>query len=154
MKPVNDPAPTSDAFVHTFHPGNHPKQAAMRPTTLHMRSIQMSITTQRILCESVISLAQAARRLPGTRENQRVHPSTILRWITRGTRTLDGRTVRLEGCRCGYRWVTSVEALDRYTSTLTDASTPNASHPPGPQSPPAHRRAQAKTDKRLDELLS
>ncbi len=106
-----------------------------------------------ILRETVISLAQAAARLPGTRANQRIHPATILRWIVRGTRTPDGRHVRLEGCRCGYRWVTSTEALDRYTTTLTDAS--NTSTPPAPtRSPAARRRSLAATDKALDVALA
>jgi len=94
--------------------------------------------SDQILSESVLSLAQAAARLPGTRANNRIHPSTILRWILRGTRTPDGRLVRLEGCRCGFRWVTSAEALSRYVTALTPVT---SSDPlPALRSPAQRRR--------------
>jgi hypothetical protein len=109
-----------------------------------------------ILQETVISLSQAAARLPGSRGSGRTHPSTILRWVTRGTPLPDGTRIRLEGVRCGSRWCTSVEALARYTAVLTAASAPTDTQPaqPIPRSPAQRRRASDIAARRADELLA
>jgi hypothetical protein len=69
--------------------------------------------------EKRISLIQAAALLPPGRGSQRVHPSTLARWIHRGVRAPDGKRVRLEALRCGARWTTSAEALRRFAQALT-----------------------------------
>jgi len=68
----------------------------------------------RLLSETMISLAQAAKLFPPTRRNKAVHVSTILRWILDGS-----RGVRLEAVRAGSRWITSVEAVSRYLADST-----------------------------------
>jgi hypothetical protein len=72
-----------------------------------------------ILLEETLTLAQAAAWLPGGRGAKQAHLSTVWRWITEGARRPDGRTVHLEACRLGSRWVTSVEALGRFCTRLT-----------------------------------
>jgi len=72
--------------------------------------------------ENPVSLSQAARRLPPFRSDRPVHPATIWRWITEGVRLRDGSRVRLEALRIGGRFVTTVEALDRFAKRQT----PNA----------------------------
>jgi hypothetical protein len=67
-----------------------------------------------LLDETLISLAQAARLFPPTRQDKAVHVSTILRWILRGV-----RGVRLEAARAGGRWITSREAVARFVAALT-----------------------------------
>jgi hypothetical protein len=64
--------------------------------------------------ETLLSISQAARLLPPGREGKPVHPSTVLRWILAGS-----GGVRLEARRMGSRWVTSREALDRFSAALT-----------------------------------
>ena len=68
--------------------------------------------------EPLITLAQAASRYPGHRGSARLHPSTLTRWILKGVRAIDGRTVRLQALRCGCRWLTSEAALARFAMAL------------------------------------
>jgi Protein of unknown function (DUF1580) len=65
--------------------------------------------------ETPLTLTQAARLVPLTRLDRPAPVRTILRWILHGV-----RGVQLEAVRIGGRWVTSPEALERFTSTLTD----------------------------------
>jgi hypothetical protein len=61
-----------------------------------------------------LGVAEAARRFPPARADRPCHPATVTRWMLHGVRTRDGRTVRLEGVRCGGRWVTSEAAIERF----------------------------------------
>ena len=72
-----------------------------------------------LLNESIVSMAQAARRLPPFRSDRPVSPTTIWRWLTVGVRLPDGTKLKLEGLRLGGRWVTSVEALTRFAQRQT-----------------------------------
>jgi len=65
----------------------------------------------RLLVEDMISLAEAARRLPG-----KPHPATISRWQRHG---LKGK--KLETVVVGGRRYTSVEALSRFIDATTRA---------------------------------
>jgi hypothetical protein len=64
--------------------------------------------------EKPLSLAQAAKLIPPTRQDKGVHASTLVRWILHGP-----RGVRLEAARLGGRWITSPEALERFSAALT-----------------------------------
>jgi hypothetical protein len=68
--------------------------------------------------ESLLSLDQAAKRLPAGRRGRPVSLSCVLRWILDGVVTPHG-LVRLEGIRMGGRWLTSVEALERFARAQT-----------------------------------
>jgi len=85
--------------------------------------------------ETLLSLPQAAKRLPSYRGDRPVSVSCIMRWILAGVPTAAGR-VHLEAVRLGGRWLTSVEAIDRFAA----AQTPDqASLPHFPRSLPARR---------------
>ena len=75
--------------------------------------------------ETAISTAEAAARVPSFRPGCRTHVATIHRWILHGV-----RGVRLEAVRLGGRWVTTVEALDRFARALTAASIGDAQAAP------------------------
>jgi hypothetical protein len=66
-----------------------------------------------------LTLSQAAKSLPPGRNSRPVHLATILRWITTGTRSPNGETVRLQAVRMGCRWLTTREWLDAYARKLT-----------------------------------
>lgn len=61
----------------------------------------------------VLSITQAARFYP-----RKTHSSTIIRHITKGIKTPAG-VVKLEATRIGGRWVTTREAIDRFSERLT-----------------------------------
>lgn len=86
--------------------------------------------------EPLISLSQAATKFPGHRGANRLHTATITRWILRGVKAPDGRTVRLQAVRGGHRWLTSEQALARFlaalTPTATSLGTVNAEITPSP----------------------
>jgi hypothetical protein len=69
--------------------------------------------------ETILSIPQAAKRVPSQRNGAPTHASTVLRWILKGV-----KGVRLEGARMGGRWVTSVEAMQRFSAELTKAKLP------------------------------
>ena len=87
--------------------------------------------------EKAISLRDAARLLPPARQNKGVHSSTLTRWISRGL-----RGVHLEAHRIGGRWVTSREALERFSQALTTQHRRPSPRPssPSPQVEMAVRR--------------
>lgn len=74
--------------------------------------------------ETSCFVADLPRYLP-KRRGRPVHISTIMRWINHGVKGPDGRLVRLEAVRMG-GWVTSLEAVSRFTAALTPAITPHA----------------------------
>lgn len=75
-----------------------------------------------LLQENLLTLAQAAKSLPKF-NGKRVACSTVYRWIVYG---LEGR--KLEALRIGRRYMTSLEALDRFFRGLGDL-------PPKPRRP-------------------
>jgi hypothetical protein len=66
----------------------------------------------------MLSLAQAARMLPPGRRGRPVTLSCVLRWVLDGVKTPAGR-VRLEAIRIGGRWITSIEAFERFAARQT-----------------------------------
>ena len=72
--------------------------------------------------EPLISLSKAAKQFPGHRENGHLNASTILRWIILGCLSIGGRRIKLEAVRLGSRWVTSNEAIARFTAALNDVA--------------------------------
>jgi hypothetical protein len=97
--------------------------------------------------ETPLALAVAAKLVPPGRNGKRCHLSTLLRWIVKGARSPDGRTVRLEAARLGSRWVTSREALQRFSEALTPALSDT---PTSPRSPTTRRRASERAAERLE----
>jgi hypothetical protein len=79
----------------------------------------MSTTPSDLLSESLIRLHEVARRLPPHRGGRPVSFSCVLRWITKGIPGPDGQRVKLEAVRVGSRWLTSTEAIARWSERLT-----------------------------------
>ena len=101
--------------------------------------------------ETLLSLAQAARKLPGGRAGKSLDPSTVWRWCTIGIRR-DGQIVKLESARLGGRFVTSVEALQRFSDALgADFTNEAQSTPPLPRTPTKRRAASEQASRRLEE---
>jgi Protein of unknown function (DUF1580) len=84
-----------------------------------------------IFSESSISIGEAAKLFPGRRPGKTLNFSTIWRWIRGGIRTRSGQVVRLEACRLGARWVTSREAIARFSARLTRSAASSAIATPG-----------------------
>ncbi len=107
-----------------------------------------------IIGGDALGLGAAARLLPAHRGEGRASPSTVWRWITTGTRTADGRTVRLEASRVGGRWLTSRGAMTRYMTALTSpASTDNDSKQERTRSDSQRQRASIAAANKLDGFL-
>jgi hypothetical protein len=71
-----------------------------------------------ILSEQVLSFPEAARRVPSFRQDKPTNTLTIHRWATIGIKTPQG-IIKLEAVRLGGRWLTSVEAINRFSHLLT-----------------------------------
>lgn len=91
--------------------------------------------------ENLISLREAARRLPG-RRGRGVHIATVYRWAQSGV-----AGVRLEVLRLGGQLVTSVESLQRFAEQLSKSS--DCEQLRSRRSP---KKASARAGKVLDEL--
>jgi hypothetical protein len=103
--------------------------------------------------------APAARKVPpfryetgpdGQPKPIPTHPSTIVRWITKGVKVKGeggkARIVRLEAVRLGGRWLTDDEALARFAERLT----PTFSGDDAPsRSPSSRSRAAEAADRAL-----
>jgi hypothetical protein len=66
-----------------------------------------------------LGLAEAARRFPPFRAGRPVNPSTVFRWATLGVSRAGGARLRLEAARVGGRWLTSVQAIERFIRAQT-----------------------------------
>jgi hypothetical protein len=100
-----------------------------------------------------LSLSAAGRLFPGHRGGESVDPSTVFRWVTRGTRTAGGQTVRLEAVRVGGRWLTSRGAVARFVSALTSAAEPTSTAPLAtPRTTASRTRAAEKAAAKLKAM--
>ena len=67
------------------------------------------------LTETALTLSQAAMTLPRLRRNRPVHSSTLWRWARHGIRGHRLEVVKVGGTAC-----TSIQALQRFFSKLSD----------------------------------
>lgn len=112
-------------------------------------------SSSRLLQESLISLAQAGRRFPRTRPGRSPNPtpSAIWRWVREGVRAADGRRIQLEAILVAGRWLTSLEAIERFVMAQQPATAtgePASPDLPTPLSPAARRRAAEKAGLELE----
>jgi Protein of unknown function (DUF1580) len=120
----------------------------------------MSVTPaagSRLLQEQLISLSQAGRRFPKSRHGKATHltPSAIWRWVTDGVRAADGRRVKLEAVFVAGRWLTSIEAIERFVTAQQPTGgqlCPITSGPSRSPSPADRRRAAEKAGNELEKL--
>jgi hypothetical protein len=98
-----------------------------------------------------LPLSAAGRLFPGHRGGPSVDPSTVFRWVTKGT-TAGGRTVKLEAVRAGSRWLTSRGAVARFVAALTDAAVPGAAPTAPTARTPTARRAAARATAALKAM--
>lgn len=81
-----------------------------------------------IQTEQILTFSEAANRLPRRRRGRKVHPATLARWATAGSKGVRLETLWTPGGR-----VTSLEALQRFFDRLTpsdEAVGPSAHHGP------------------------
>jgi hypothetical protein len=72
-----------------------------------------------LTAETPLTLTTVTHVIPPGRNGRRTHISTILRWIMKGAKAPDGTLVKLEAARLGGRWMTTREALRRFSERLT-----------------------------------
>jgi hypothetical protein len=76
------------------------------------------------------TLRQAAALLPATRRERPVTPSCLVRWVRDGVRGPGGRRVRLEATRLAGRWVTTPQAIARFSAAQTPDAGDASPEPP------------------------
>jgi hypothetical protein len=72
-----------------------------------------------VFTEQVVSLADAAKKLPKLRNGKSPHVSTLYRWVLAGKQCPDGTVAHLETIKVGGSTCTSLEALQRFFERLT-----------------------------------
>ena len=99
------------------------------------------------------AVATARTAVGGAAGGVAIDPSTVFRWVTRGTRTTTGQIVKLEAVRVGGRWLTSRGAVARFVAALTEAAdSTSAPTPPVSRNPAAHRRANDRAVAKLKSM--
>jgi hypothetical protein len=100
-----------------------------------------------------LGLSAAGRLFPAHRGEGTVDPSTVFRWVTKGTKTADGRKVKLEAVRVGGRWLTSRAAVGRFVAALTVAADPTVATPPqSTRAPTARQKASERAARELERM--
>ena len=89
-----------------------------------------------LMDEQIVTFTEAAKLLPKM-NGKRPHASSIWRWARKGV-----QGVRLESRRIGGRFVTSIEALERFTEKLAAIDLPDTPAPPA-KLPTASARQRA-----------
>jgi hypothetical protein len=98
--------------------------------------------------EKTFPLSQASKFLPSARLGRPVSLSCLLRWVFDGIKMPDGGRVRLEALRLGGKWVTSLEALQRFAEAQTPQIAGNRKDVV-PRPPATRRRASERAEKAL-----
>ena len=95
--------------------------------------------------EQVITLTEAARRLPSRRQGRPVNLATVWRWAQHGIRGHVLDTLYVGGVR-----MTSVEAIQRFCDAITAAQdNPAPPAPPGARLSAARRKQLAQAQREL-----
>ncbi len=97
--------------------------------------------------EKTLRLQQVGKYLPPTRNGKHPTLSCVLRWILQGVKLPSGETVRLEAIRISGRWITSVEALQRFAERQTPVIADTK--PTATRTPTARQRAVDRADREL-----
>jgi hypothetical protein len=99
-----------------------------------------------LFSDEIVSLREAAKRLPVRRAGKRPNVATLYRWCSEGVRGVRLDSILVGGVRC-----TSAQALQNFCDTLTAAAEPG--QPTGsvrPSSAPSNRRKEiAAAERRL-----
>ena len=112
----------------------------MRKTMTDRREdLQSPTALAGVLGETRIYLHDVPNHIPTSPTGRKTHYSTVLRWAMRGV-----HGVRLEAVRLGGRWVTSLEAVSRFSAGVT------ATTAPMPSSPAIDQRRADQVDQELD----
>lgn len=74
-----------------------------------------------ILREDPKGFAHLARSLPSNRRDGTLTPQCLWRWATRGVRTRDGRTVRLEAIWVAGKFRSSLAAIERFVAAQNES---------------------------------
>lgn len=90
--------------------------------------------------EQILTFAEAAKTLPPL-NGRRVHTSTIWRWARKGV-----QGIHLETRRLGGRFVTSAEALERFTAALAELPPDSRKPQPMPRTPKPRTEKQRQHD--------
>jgi hypothetical protein len=80
----------------------------------------------------LLTVSQIVARLPGARGARRVHPATVVRWITGGCPARDGTRVKLPATRAGSRWLVRPADLEAFFAALTADPGPATTPPRSP----------------------
>lgn len=103
------------------------------------------MTNHNLLSEDVLTLGQVASL-------RHIAFSTVYRWAFKGARVPGGGRLKLEIMRVGGRWVTSREALLRWSLALTEAHGETVADETAPRTSTQREREAAKAGKRLAEI--
>ena len=80
--------------------------------------------------EDILTFSETAKRLPEI-NGRRIAAATLWRWARRGL-----KGVRLESRKLGGRYVTSIEAVDRFAARLAELNNSSSAAPAAQQTRP------------------
>jgi hypothetical protein len=111
----------------------------------------MHDTVSRIMSEGPQGLAALAKQYPCHRRAGSLTPQALWRWATRGIKTPDGRTVRLEVIKLAGRYLSSAKAVERFITSQSEGIPPIPLPTPS-RSPSKRQRAATAAAEMLAEV--
>jgi hypothetical protein len=102
--------------------------------------------------EQLLPLAAAAALLPPGRRGKKTHIGTLVRWIQNGVLLPSGERVRLEANRLGSRWLTSLQAIERFMAAQTPTPHDDAPAQRGRGACRRRQKASEEAAARLEQL--
>jgi hypothetical protein len=99
----------------------------------------------------LLTISQVVARLPGARGARRVHPATVVRWITIGCPARNGIRVRLAATRAGSRWLVREPDLQGFFDSLAADPVPTSDQATN-RSPVDRRRAAERAAQQLERM--
>jgi hypothetical protein len=97
--------------------------------------------------EEILSLTEAAKRLPIRRGGKRPHVSCLYRWTVTGCRGVVLESIAIGGTRC-----TSAEALQRFFDRLSSKSQTPVEPAPAGRTHAQRSRANERAARELERL--
>ena len=92
--------------------------------------------------EVLLTVPQICDQVPGHRDNDKLRPSTVTRWILNGVVGKDGTRVKLKAVRFGGRWLVREADLKAFLEALAGRSPDNSPPPAEKPGKPTKRRRQ------------
>lgn len=101
--------------------------------------------------ETLLTVSQVAKSIPGRTGSRGLAPSTVARWIVSGAPARNGERVRLAAVRVGGRWLVRPADLQTFFAALGDTTPAATIAKPKRRTETQRRRASEAAARELEK---